>query len=937
MDPRILQDEKHHLENTQNDIREILTRLEREIKALENESDLRFNSDYESISIAQQARTRLRSKRAETEDLERWVDEPYFARIDIANSQEKITGYIGKEQLKNNSGVILTYDWRSPLADLYYLKNQLQYRHENHRFDVKLRRQFEIKKGDLIKYEDIFNSGLTDSDRIEIVDTFLLRILEERRNQTISTNIIRTIQEKQNKIIRMPINANYIVQGVAGSGKTMILFHRLSYLLFNHKEIGQERYCVITPNELFDSQFKELSKNLGLDMIKRMSLESYYADKINAYQIGIERKQITFSAPERKMDYQRYSREYVDELIKFSNQYLNHYYIDDINRQLLNSMVEGLKHLVSYLLLSGKVDNDEFLTLQNQLNEADGLSDEAIKDVINQIDLRKYQGSEAFRTRIREFRRHINYFQRITATDGKSIQATINVLDNLMVTYNQNHREATRLLQLNLKQLNSTVSDSLKQKLKINRIDEVELFDLIGQVNSLSGGISNREVEQAERIEKKSLFVKKEYQEKIGLLKDAAANKRRELLLQYGIEDLEKEAESLQKSIALQRKAEEDIHSRLKKVLFFQVNKRNKINEEKLEIERNRYLLESKFDLASEKIKFILMQNQTELDRIKNQTEVELGEISSVYEVQIKELDEKLKLIKNDQNKMAVETKKFRDELLIIAEDYLSRNPLELDGLSKVSIETKKEELKDNKIVLTIYRDFLLDKNISKTKITNYDVHDLFSILKLAISHLGVYNDDFRHFLIDEAQQINFYEYSLLKDMNPNSTFTLFGDLQQKLNDSDGIRRWEDLKQIFSYKYFELLENYRNSMQITNYVNEKMGLGMNSIGLEGPQVNLRGALVFKPSHNGLTALIYKDAIAMDAVLSRYNQDMFNEIQDDNMVFRTDKINVISLKMCKGLEFTKVYVLTNEMGNNDKYVAYTRALEELIIRSVSFSK
>lgn len=214
MDLRILQDEKLHLENTQNDIREFLGDLERDINTLTNESDTRFVPDYESTGIAQQARTNLQSKRAEIQDLELRMDEPYFARIDIENSQEKIVGYVGKQQLMNKSGSILAYDWRSPLGNLYYLRNQLKYRHGEYKYDVKLRRQFEIKKGDLINYDDIFKSELADFDRIEIVDKFLLRILEERRNQTINTDIIRTIQEKQNSIIRMPIEENYIIQGV---------------------------------------------------------------------------------------------------------------------------------------------------------------------------------------------------------------------------------------------------------------------------------------------------------------------------------------------------------------------------------------------------------------------------------------------------------------------------------------------------------------------------------------------------------------------------------------------------------------------------------------------------------------------------------------------------------------------------------------------------
>ena len=33
---------------------------------------------------------------------------------------------------------------------------------------------------------------------------------------------------------------------------------------------------------------------------------------------------------------------------------------------------------------------------------------------------------------------------------------------------------------------------------------------------------------------------------------------------------------------------------------------------------------------------------------------------------------------------------------------------------------------------------------------------------------------------------------------------------------------------------------------------------------------------------------------------------------------------------KGIEFDKVYVIPNNMSRNEKYIAYTRALSELIV-------
>ena len=43
-----------------------------------------------------------------------------------------------------------------------------------------------------------------------------------------------------------------------------------------------------------------------------------------------------------------------------------------------------------------------------------------------------------------------------------------------------------------------------------------------------------------------------------------------------------------------------------------------------------------------------------------------------------------------------------------------------------------------------------------------------------------------------------------------------------------------------------------------------------------------------------------------------------------------KIAVMYVDEVKGIEFDKVYVIPNNMGRNEKYIAYTRALSELII-------
>ena len=66
-------------------------------------------------------------------------------------------------------------------------------------------------------------------------DQLLVQYLSRNKDAVLG-EIIATIQKEQDAIIRETPFANLIVQGVAGSGKTTVAMHRISYLLYNYKE-----------------------------------------------------------------------------------------------------------------------------------------------------------------------------------------------------------------------------------------------------------------------------------------------------------------------------------------------------------------------------------------------------------------------------------------------------------------------------------------------------------------------------------------------------------------------------------------------------------------------------------------------------------------------------------------------------------------------------
>ena len=56
---------------------------------------------------------------------------------------------------------------------------------------------------------------------------------------------------------------------------------------------------------------------------------------------------------------------------------------------------------------------------------------------------------------------------------------------------------------------------------------------------------------------------------------------------------------------------------------------------------------------------------------------------------------------------------------------------------------------------------------------------------------------------------------------------------------------------------------------------------------------------------------------------------YNDVGEKGKVSRS-KINIMSVYESKGLEFTSVVVIEKGMSDSEKYIAYTRALNELAV-------
>lgn len=198
---------------------------------------------------------------------------PYFARIDFlrdGQSQHEVM-YIGKTSLysrENQEQIIV--DWRSPIANLYYegRLGDVEYHAygKDYKGHLSLKRQIMIEEGELKELRDI---DLTTTDEL------LQESLAKSSNNRL-TEIITTIQEEQNRIIRADLNKPIIVQGGAGSGKTTIALHRISYFIYQFKENFQpEQLMIIAPSGLFLHYIAEALPELGVERIRQTTFQDY--------------------------------------------------------------------------------------------------------------------------------------------------------------------------------------------------------------------------------------------------------------------------------------------------------------------------------------------------------------------------------------------------------------------------------------------------------------------------------------------------------------------------------------------------------------------------------------------------------------------------------------------------------------------------------------
>lgn len=905
-----------------------MTTKERAIKLLEYEDMELSKQEEEKFYITESASYTVRMD-ADINYNNKMYYKKFYISKDVIITERKETGtfnqfgvYITPDELRSmgksglvsvevkEKGIFKEYEdgttiihWSSPIANLYYeneknKNNQMKI--NDYIYNTMLIRNFEFRP---LKF---YNKYIADNEFYKngTIDEFLIKVLLDKKNSNELTDIIFTIQSNQNKIIRTYSNENFIVQGCAGSGKTMILLHRLSYLKFNNKLPSYDEIKIITPNQLFNNFIEKLTKDLSIQHIEQITIANYYLRLNNLY---IERYNKIEEIDEKF--YRRYKERFKNEFginkVYNEREYLNEKILNMYSPQ----MVEFIKKEYTNLIESINEDlKDNDLEIENQYLSNQIYYGQVIKNITKKInELAFGKGS------IKLSDSNVDI-----AEICSNIEKKLNGIDDLLKNLNQKFIDNNEIIDKTTKNCNELEKEiDKKEKVFKRKMNNISTNSTNYKVRDLANKINQRlQLRQAQMIESGKICSN---------LKNEITNFNNSLneLLKEKMENKQKIEEILEKCNYLKEKR--DIEIKTEKIFFKKT--RN------LSIVRQYY---KDLHIENEKIKTLNSRQFKILDeeREKKQKIDELNQKLREYKLANK-VSEKQRRI--SQQNMDNYFKHYNKILKLEYEKIQNLNTNQFEIIEKIDEKTKEkeqliqkierinkfQELKMNIInnvyfTIDIYKNIIekvRDKFCCSISQNSYSKIDLLICLYINYLHIGELINSDKLLCIDEVQDYNEIEIEILKKVNKNVVINLYGDVNQAIY-KNGIYNWDNLKKSLNLKEYVLNENYRNSIEITKYCNEKFNYNILEMGLSIKSVET-----------------IEESQIMDIINEKIKQGKtIAVISKNETIEKIDSkfVSYCNIQDIKGIEYNTVIVDDRNMSQNEKYIAYTRALGELYI-------
>lgn len=965
-------------------------KIDHEIKKIHEKPD--YVSQYETVSYNDDGDLLVRKSRSKRkyeprlEELAGYIPQPYEYFVEITSDGKKEKYYIGNTEITlGGRQEVIAVSSRLGRSLVNY--RTIKVNKDGEEYRISLSRQFDISDASLYGYTNL----RTDEDivfRQGITDPFLVRVLNMRRRQHDLIDIFVTIQENQNTIVDADFNDNLIVQGCAGSGKTMVLLHRLSALKYAENDFDfSDDALILTPNDHFTLHINGLASSLQIDSIRRISVERYYADILGLYsdelrpsgqitsEMNVPQSFVNFIYSDDFMrNFQRNYNEVMEErnqlipLVHKAAEALNAD-IKDIDISDDSDVVPQLEKAMSIISARININENAFKQasddLQNAKDRKEKLADNIRKTGV-QASKELRQAGQSARTIVLEeladrkktIDRQKTRLSRLESEKRKLAGRTESVLENTVMPFDEYISDNQDLINEPVSQLINTIHDqrtelAAKEEEK-NRIEALlnipfeEVITLSGvndpeitvQLTELSAARDNLELLQKERsrIENRWMF---------GKARRLAANAERITEAENTIDTCKTEINEL----LTNRRSELEATIKLTEQLRTEII--NASEEVKEMIAGN---FSSRLDNLNDQISASsqwIKENSAALGEyldLTNQLRDEMkdSEIAAWFNsisVIVPEVRDTL----GTYRRIMAENKRYRtqygeiDTIIEDAQTYYDqrladRYPDEIknevivlrEKTARYSAVNTSQMIFDRTV-----KPFMKSHKISSVNGRNHR-YDLYARLLFALRYYGKAVGNMKYICIDEGQDLAVNEYRLIRELNGNDViFNIYGDTNQLIHPGRGITDWDKLRKLFDFKQYSLNENYRNTNQITRFCNDSFNMSMLQTGVDGPKVREITKDEFEEELSDLQigkervavllprGIQKKTYIDQSLLGSEVRKAIGEEIDNE-------KIAVMYVDEVKGIEFDKVYVDTRNMGRNEKYIAYTRALNELIV-------
>ena len=272
------QDEEAHLEQTLAIVRGNVESYGREVDKMQADIDEMLDhyhdNDAEVYIILNNTITLHDHMKRALARNEKALSKPYFGRIAFRDEElgKEEDLYIGRGGISRDTTHQMVIDWRAPVANAYYENGLGKCSYPSPtgipvKIDLKLKRTYEIEDGRLL---DFYDTEVVAND--DLLTKYLAR-----NKQAVLGEIIATIQKEQNDIIRKSPYHSLIVQGVAGSGKTTVAMHRISFILYNYQErFKPEDFYIVGSNRILLNYITGVLPDLDVYGIRQMTMEQLF-------------------------------------------------------------------------------------------------------------------------------------------------------------------------------------------------------------------------------------------------------------------------------------------------------------------------------------------------------------------------------------------------------------------------------------------------------------------------------------------------------------------------------------------------------------------------------------------------------------------------------------------------------------------------------------